>query len=111
MEGFDYKIKIENSPFEIEKSIKTKSMKLSSIPKVADFNISFKDDSTCQELFDLMNNSLIEKDTIFDEIRLRVLTKPYPYKSKKKRLVKKWVDKHSEMKVFHNVQLDFSFKE
>ena len=90
MEGFNYEIKIENSPFEIEKSIKVKSMKLPSTPKVADFNISFKDDSTYQELFDLMNNSLIEKDTIFDEVRLRMLTKPYPYKSKKKRLVKKW---------------------
>lgn len=104
MEGFDYKIKIENSPFEIEKSI---NMKLSSTPKVADFNISFKDDSTCQELFDLMNNSLIEKDTFFDEVRLRVITKLYPYKSKKKRLVKKWVDKHSEMKVYKNVKLNF----
>ena len=107
MEGFNYKIKIENSPFEIEKSIKTKSMKLSSSPKVADFNISFKNDSTCQELFDLMNNSLIEKDTIFDEVKLRVLTKPYPYKSKKKRLVKKWWDKYSEIKVYKNVKLNF----
>lgn len=107
MEGFNYKIKIENSPFEIEKSIKTKSMKLPSTPKVANFNISFKDDSTCQELFDLMNNSLIEKDTIFDEVKLRVLTKPYPYKSKKKRLVKKWCNKHSEIRVFKNVKLNF----
>ena len=107
MEGFNYEIKIENSPFEIEKSVKTKSMKLSSTPKVADFNISFKDDSTCQELFDLMNNSLIEKDTIFDEVKLRVLTKPYPYKSKKKRLVKKWWSKHSEIRVYKNVKFDF----
>ena len=107
MDGFNYEIKIENSPFEIEKSIKTKSMKLSSTPKVADFNISFKDDSTCQELFDLMNNSLIEKDTIFDEVKLRVLTKPYPYKSKKKRLVKKWWNKHSEIRVYKNVKFDF----
>lgn len=110
MEGFNYKIKIENSPFEIEKSIKTKSMKLSSIPKVVDFNISFKDDSTCQELFDLMNNSLIEKDTIFNEVKLRVLTKPYPYKSKKKRLVKKWWNKYSEIKVYKNVKLEMKNK-
>lgn len=107
MEGFNYKIKIENSPFEIETSI---NMKLPSTPKVADFNISFKDDSTCQELFDLMNNSLIEKDTIFDEVRLRVLTKPYPYKSKKKRLIKKWWDKHSEIRVYENVKLEIEMK-
>ena len=107
MDEFNYEIKIENSPFEIEKSIKVKSMKLPSTPKVADFNISFEDDSTCKELFDLMNNSLIEKDTIFNEVRLRMLTKPYPYKSKKKRLVKKWWDKYSEIKVYKNVKLNF----
>ena len=111
MNGFNYEIKIENSPFEIEKSIKVKSMELPSTPKVADFNISFKDDSTCQELFDLMNNSLIEKDTIFDEVKLMVLTKPYPYKSKKKRLIKKWWNKHSEIRIYKNVKLEQSFGE
>lgn len=110
MEGFDYEIKIENSPLNVGinlNGLKVKNMKLPSTPKVADFNISFKDDSTCQELFDLMNNSLIEKDAIFDEVRLRVLTKSYPYKSKKKRLVKKWWNKHSEIRVYKNVTFDF----
>ena len=57
MEGFNYEIKIENSPFEIE----MKNMKLPSTSKVADFNISFKDDSICRMLSDCVNQSLIEK--------------------------------------------------
>lgn len=107
MEGFNYEIKIENSPFEIEKSIEMKNMKLPSTSKVADFNISFKDDSTCRMLSDWVNQSLIEKNTVFDEVKIRTLTKPYPYKSKKKRLVKKWCNKHSEIRIYKNVKLNF----
>ena len=44
MDGFNYEIKIENSPFEIgnNSNILKVNMELPPTPKVADFNISFK---------------------------------------------------------------------
>lgn len=111
MEGFDYEIKIENSPLNIGtdlNGLNIKNMKLQSTPKVNDFNISFEDDSTNQALYDWVKSiSKINENTVFDTVECRVLTKSYPYKSKKKRLVKKWWDKHSEIRVYKNVKFDF----
>ena len=111
MNGFNYDIKIENSPLNIGtdlNGLNIKNMKLQSTPKVNDFNISFKDDSTNQALYDWVKSiSKINENTVFDTVECRVLTKPYPYKSKKKRLVKKWWDKHSEIRVYKNVKFDF----
>ena len=112
MEGFDYEIKIENSPLNIGinlNGLKVKSMKPPSTPKVNNFNLSFKDDSTNQAIYDWMKSILedINENTVFDKLKYRVLTKPYPYKSKKKRLIKKWWDKHSEIRVYKNVKLNF----
>ena len=107
MKGFDYEIKIENSPLNIGtdlNGLNIKNMKLQSTSKVNDFNISFKDDSTNQALYDWVKSiSKINENTVFDTVECRVLTKPYPYKSKKKRLVKKWWNKHSEIRVYKNV--------
>ena len=112
MEGFDYEIKIENSPLNVGinlNGLKVKSMKLPPTPKVNNFNLSFKDDSTNQAFYNWMKSISedINENTIFDTLKYRVLTKPYPYKSKKKRLIKKWWDKHSEIKVYKNVKLNF----
>lgn len=111
MKEFDYEIKIENSPLNIGtdlNGLKIKSMKLLSTPKVNDFSISFENDSTNNMLYDWMKSiSEINENTVFDTVEGRVLTKPYPYKSKKKRLVKKWWDKHSEIRVYENVKLNF----
>ena len=105
MKGFNYEIKIENSPLNIGIDLDGLEIKQST-PKVACFNISFEDYSTNKALHDWVNSILeINENTVFDtlECRVLVLTKPYPYKSKKKRLVKKWFDKHSEVK---NVKLE-----
>lgn len=111
MEGFNYEIKIKNSPLNIGtdlNGLKIKNAKLQSTPKVNDFNISFKDDSTNKMWCDWIKSiSEINENTVFDTLKCRVLTKPYPYKSKKKRLVKKWWDKHSEIRVYKNVKLNF----
>lgn len=111
MKEFDYEIKIENSPLNIGtdlNALKIKGMKLLSTPKVNNFSISFEDDSTNKMLHDWLK-SILEKNenSVFDTVECRVLTKPYPYKSKKKRLVKKWWDKHSEIRVYENVKLNF----
>lgn len=114
MEGFNYEIKFENSPFEIgnnSNTLKVKSIELPPTPKVADFNISFKNTSFYDMMKEWMDRISIDSDTVFDKVKIRVLTKPYPYKSKKKRLVKKWCDKHSEIKVYKNVKLEPSFGE
>ena len=101
-----FEIKIENSPLKIENNnIKLKN----SLRENSDFEISFEDYFANKELWNWLNVS--SSDNVFDEVHVKVLTKPYPYKSKKKRQIKKWWDKHSKMEVFHNVQLDFSFKE
>lgn len=112
MKEFNYEIKIENSPLNVGidlNSLNIKSMKVPSTPKIADFNISFKDDSTYQMLYDWMKSISedINENTVFDTLKCQVLIKPYPYKSKKKRLVKKWWDKHSEIRVYKNVTFDF----
>lgn len=114
MEGFNYEIKFENSPFEIgnnSNTLKVKSMELPPTPKVADFNISFEDNSIQKMLWEWLNKVSIDNDNIIDEVNAKVLTKPYPYKSKKKRLVKKWWNKHSEIRVYKNVKLEPSFGE
>lgn len=111
MERFDYEIKIENSPLNIGtdlNGLKVKSTKLPTTPKVNTFNISFEDDSTNKIFYAWMKSiSEINENTVFDELKCKVLTKPYPYKSKKKRLIKKWWDKHSEIRVYKNVKLNF----
>ena len=110
MKEFNYEIKIENSPLNIEMDFNDiiKNMKLQSTPKVNDFSISFKDDSTNQALYDWVKSiSEINENTVFNTVECRVLTKPYPYKSKKKRLVKKWWNKHSELRVYKNMKFDF----
>ena len=106
MEGFNYEIKIENLPFKIEDSLKIKNTELPS-PKVDNFEISFEDYLINKELLNWLNVSS-NNNKVFNDVYAKVLTKPYPYKSKKKRLVKKWWDKHSKMEIFHNVELDFS---
>ena len=106
MEGLNYEIKMEILPFENFKVEDIERIQVST-SKVVDFNISLKDDSIDRMFFDWVNQSLIEKDTVLDEVHVRTLTKPYPYKSKKKRLIKKWWDKHSEIKVYKNVKFDF----
>jgi len=74
-----------------------------------DGNLSFtvsKDDSP-QSLHDWFNfwvNKPLESKNIVD-ITLRQLTKKYPYKSKKKRLVKKWWKKHSKLIMYKNCKL------
>lgn len=113
MKEFNYEIKIENLPLNVGinlDGLKVKSMKLQSIPKVADFNISFEDNSTNNMLYDWIKSISedINENTVFDILKCRVLTKPYPYKSKKKRLVKKWWDKHSEIRVYKNVKLEMN---
>ena len=113
MDGFNYEIKIENSPFEIgnNSNILKVNMELPPTPKVADFNISFKDTSFYGMMKEWMDRISIDSDTVFDEVKVRMLTKRYPYKSKKKRLVKKWWNKHSEIRVYKNVKLEPSFGE
>lgn len=114
MEGFNYEIKFENSPFEIgnnSNTLKVKSMELPPTPKVADFNISFEDTSFYNMMSKWMERISIDSNTVFDEVKVRVLTKHYPYKSKKKRLVKKWWNKHSEIRIYKNVKLESSFGE
>ena len=68
MEGFDYEIKIENSPLNIGtdlNGLNIKNMKLQSTSKVNDFNISFKDDSTNQALYDWVKSiSKINENTL-----------------------------------------------
>lgn len=111
MKEFNYEIKINNSPLNIGtdlNGLNIKSMKMLSTPKVNNLNLSFKDDSTNKRLYDWVEFiSEINENTVFDTLECRVLTKPYPYKSKKKRFVKKWWDKHSEIRVYENVKFDF----
>lgn len=90
MKELNYEIKIENSPLNIGinlDGLEIKSMELQSTPKVNNFNISFKDDSINQAFYDWVESiSEINENTVFDTLECRVLTKPYPYKSKKKDL-------------------------
>lgn len=111
MKELNYEIKIENLPLKVEtdlNNLNIKSIKSLPTPKVNNLNLSFKDDSTNKRLYDWVKSiSEINENTVFDTLKCRVLTKPYPYKSKKKRLVKKWWDKHSEIRVYENVKLNF----
>ena len=110
MKEFNYEIKIENLPLNIGidlEGLNIKSMESLPTPKVNDFSISFNNDSTNKMLYDWVKSiSEINENTVFDTLECRVLTKPYPYKSKKKRFVKKWWDKHSEIRVYENVKLE-----
>ena len=111
MKELNYEIKIENSPLNIGtdlNGLKMKNMKLLPSPKVNGFDVSFEDDSTNKMLYNWVKSiSEINETTVFDKVECRVLTKSYPYKSKKKRFVKKWWDKHSEIRVYENVKFDF----
>ena len=78
MEGFDYEIKIENSPLNVGINLngfKVKSMELPPTPKVNDFNVSFKDDSINNMLYDWMKSISedINENTVFDLKQVKIL--------------------------------------
>ena len=96
-------IKLNLNPLEIKnlnenfKSIQNK-----------EFSLTIKDTSITDHFmkwFYLIQGKDSHKEN--NKIVFRKLTKPYPYKSKKKRIIKKWWKKHSELVELKDLQLEW----
>ena len=94
------KTEIKCSPIDIEKINKTiNSKKFELTIKESDLNKSVVDN------FMKWGNIIRNQNNVYDKVMIRKLTKRYPYKSKRKRLVKKWLKNHSELIELNNVTL------
>ena len=88
----------DSSEIKLNKPIQPPSQRIS--------NLSFHDDEN------LVGNFIKEWDYIsnkkkkrFDTVTVKQLIEPYPYKSKKKRHVKKWFDKHYKIVTYKDCEI------
>lgn len=86
----------ESSEIKLNKPIQPPSQRIS--------NLSFHDDEN------LIGNFIkewyqIKTQKRFDTVTVKQLIKPYPYKSKKKRHVKKWFDKHYKIVTYKDCEI------
>ena len=84
-----------NSTNEIKTSHKNRGMTLEN-----DINIT----NHFMKWFYMVQGKGFHKEN--NKIVFRKLTKPYPYKSKKKRIINKWWKNHSELITLNNVEFD-----
>lgn len=100
------KTEVKCKPIDIEKINKTiNSKELELTIKESDLDKSVVDD------FMKWVNVIRNQNNICDKVVINKLTKPYPYKSKKKRLVKKWWKNHSELIKLNNVIITENIKQ
>lgn len=100
------KTEIKCSSIDIEKINKTiNSKELELTIKESDLDKSVVDN------FMKWVNIIRNQNDICDKVVINKLTKPYPYKSKKKRLVKKWWKNHSEFIELNNVIITPNIKQ
>ena len=99
------KTEIKCSQIDIEKINKTiNSKKLELTIKESDLDKSVVDN------FMKWVNIIRNQNNVYDKVMIRKLTKRYPYKSKRKRLIKKWWKNHSELIELNNVTLTPNIK-
>lgn len=99
------KTEVKCKPIDIEKITKTINS------KKLEFTIKESTDKVTYENFIRWKNIINEQNNGYcDSVIIRKLTKPYPYKSKRKRLVKKWWDYHSKLVTLNNVMITESIK-
>lgn len=100
------KIKLNLNPIEIKnlnenfKSIQNKNFSMTIKDKDNDINIT----NHFMKWFYMVQGKGFHKEN--NKIVFRKLTKPYPYKSKKKRIINKWWKNHSELITLNNVEFD-----
>ena len=100
------KTEIKCSPIDIEKINKTiNSKELELTIKESDLDKSVVDN------FMKWVNIIRNQNDICNKVVINKLTKPYPYKSKKKRLVKKWWKNHSELVELNNITITPNIKQ
>lgn len=100
------KTEVKCKPIDIEKINKTiNSKELELTIKESDLDKSVVDN------FMKWVNVIRNQNNICDKVVINKLTKPYPYKSKKKRLVKKWWKNHSELIKLNNVIITENIKQ
>ena len=97
-------IKLNLNPLEIKNLNETFEL-----TQNKEFSLTIKDEDTSitdhfMKWFYLIQGKDFHKEN--NKIVFRKLTKPYPYKSKKKRIIKKWWKKHSEIVEINNVKLE-----
>ena len=99
-------IKLDLNPIEIKnlnenfKSIQNKNFSMTIKDKDNDINIT----NNFIKWFYMIQGKGFHKEN--NKIVFRKLTKPYPYKSKKKRIINKWWKNHSELITLNNVEFD-----
>lgn len=94
-----------------------KIKKINHIIQRKEFKLEIKESDLHKDVIDnfmwwvhIINNQNIENSNKFDKVVIRKLTKLYPYKSKKKRIVKKWWKNHSELVELNDVAIDMEMK-
>ena len=89
------------------KSIQNKNFKMTI--KNEDIETSVTDSFMCWfYAIQSLNGNKIYQDC--DKVIIRKLIRPYPYKSKKRRIIKKWWKNHSELIELHDVELNIDME-
>lgn len=100
------KTEVKYSSIDIEKINKTINSK--------EFELTIEKsnlDKSVMDNFMKWVNIIRNQNNICDKVVINKLTKPYPHKSKKKRLVKKWWKNHSELIELNNVIITPNIKQ
>ena len=98
------KTEIKCSQIDIEKINKTINFK--------EFELAIKDsDKSFVDNFMEWVNIIRNQNNVYDKVMIKKLTKRYPYKSKRKRLIKKWWKHHSELIELNNVTITPNIKQ
>ena len=107
----DFVIKFEDLNFKINPPIDIEKITKTIDSKKLEFTIKESTDTVIYENFMKWKNIIAEQNNnCFNDVVIRKFTKPYPYKSKRKRLVKKWWKNHSELIKLHNVKIEPNIK-
>ena len=100
------KTEVKCLPIDIEKINKTINSK--------EFELTIKDsdlDKSFVDNFMKWVNIIRNQNDVYDKVMIKKLTKRYPYKSKRKRLIKKWWKHHSELIELNNVTITPNIKQ
>ena len=77
-----------------------------------EFELAIKDsDKSFVDNFMEWVNIIRNQNNVYDKVMIKKLTKRYPYKSKRKRLIKKWWKHHSELIELNNVTITPNIKQ
>ena len=116
LDGFNFKINPPSFNNFLKDEMKFNSEKIKKINHTIqskEFELEIKESDLPKNVIDNFMrwvNCINNQNSKYDSVVIRKLIKPYPYKSKKRRIVKKWWKNHSELIELNDVKINMEIK-